>query len=457
MENIKKKKKIINKFLKNTDNIMFDHFHFFSKNMENTDFIYSRWKDFIERNKPHKLWIKFYLHIPYCISTCNYCMYSSVKMKNNKQIQDYINNIINYLDNFKKIFKDLEFNWLYVGWGTPSILKDKQMKELFEYILNNFYFRTDYYKSIELNPYSTTFEKLEILNSLWFDRISFWVQSFNKKTLQKEKRPYISPKKIKELIDYSKKLYFENINIDFIMWLTDETEEEILNSIKNITYIKPHHVVLYTILKNRKKSPLYQNSEKNFYENINILEEKIKNQPEIKKLFNYDKWSNLLWMDLYLKNKSFEKRTYDGHSSHPESLFWVWYKAYWKIWGWWSYQCQQINDRKTLHLYEPSNFKSEMYYYLLQSFQTEINKKEFKDFFWVDLKKDFQEEINYLIKKEIIKEDENYFKYIWNEKDTWYYWLLLLDTKFLILFLKNNFLNPKNTQLHEWLDSIYYI
>jgi len=88
-----------------------------------------------------------------------------------------------------------------------------------------------------------------------------------------------------------------------------------------------------------------------------------------------------------------------------------------------------------------------MFFYILKSFQYIINKIEFKEIFWLNLDDLFFEELSYLEKNNIIKQDEFKVTYIWKRELIWYYWLTFLDLKFLIYILKNNFHNKNNISL----------
>lgn len=437
-----KKIHILNKYIPNKTNILLDYISLDKKNDIFVNDIYLKWKDYLE---DYEVKVKFYLHIPFCSRICKYCMYNTVKInkEKNNEIDDYIDDLISYLEKFKNIFSKIEFKWIYIWWWTPSILSEKQMEKLFFYIYKNFKFDSNYYKTIELNPSSTNFKKLDILKKYWFDRISLWIQSFNKKTLDIENRTYVSDKRIKELVLYAKWLWFKDINLDIIAGLNDEWKIEILDNINKLYDIEAYTITVYTILKDMERSIFYKKDKNTFYKEINKLYNDIIYKTYILKKYKRNDWSNVLWFTLDYYGKPESKILYDAHSEDISSLFWVGYKSYSKIWWVWSYEMKEFKKWSYIHKFEKSSKQLEIYKYILQSFQYKIDKKDFIEKFWYEIEDEFGDVISFLENKEIITVDKSFINYIWNEKYIWYYGLLFLDMKNLIKFIKYRFYEKK--------------
>lgn len=420
--------------------ILLDYVSFSEKEDIDGDDLYQKREQFFMSQKD--IWIKFYVHLPFCATICKYCMYDTVKFESVEKVNKYVDDLILFLERYKSIFSKVKFNWIFVWWWTPSILNEQQINKLFSYIFSNFSFKEEYYKEFELNPSSTTFGKLELLSKLWFDRISFWVQSFNKNTLKKEDRKYVSEKKVLELVEYAKKLNFLDINIDIIAWLNDEKYNEILDTFSKVKDISPYSVTVYTILKDLERSILFKKSLSEFYEIIDDIYTKL--LVETKMLENYYKedWNKVLWFTLKKKNHQFNKVKYDAHAENIESLFWVWFKSFWKIWWFWTYETTLLEDKQRFS-FNNLDAEQEFYSSFLQSFQFRIEKKYFLDSFWIDVEKRFRGELDYLLSKKLIKENDKEIVYIWDKSLTWYYWILFLDLKNLVKFVKYRFYGKK--------------
>lgn len=433
---IESKLKIMDKLISNKENILLDSFNFYPYNKINRDILYNYWKKYLQENK--NIPIKFYIHIPFCQTICNYCQYDTIKLSSKNQVDDYLEDLFNYIDYFKNLFKNVEFKWLYIWWWTPSILSINNLEKLFNYLNNNLSFSKEYYNTIELNPSSTNFKKLDIIFNGWIiNRVSFWVQSFNKNTLDIENRQYSSEKYISNLVNHCKKLWFEDINLDIIFGLNYEREEDLLYNIWVLIEIKPYSITVYTILKNIEKSILHKEDKKLFYDNVEKIYLDIFNKSRILENYNYNKWSSVLWFNLYLKwiNRK-NTKPYEAHSEETESLFSVWYKSFWKIWWYWEYNfwidMKEINFSKNTE-------NEELYKYLLQAFQYELDILDINNKFNINFEDKFKKELDLLKSNDIINVIEDRVYYIWDKNYIWYWWLLFLEYKLLLLFIKNRF------------------
>ena len=87
---------------------------------------------------------------------------------------------------YKKIFQ--QFDSLYFGGGTPSLIDEKGFKEIFTALRTQFTFSPDTEITVEMNPDDVTAEKLESYRKLGINRISLGVQSLNDKELAFLKR-----------------------------------------------------------------------------------------------------------------------------------------------------------------------------------------------------------------------------------------------------------------------------
>lgn len=435
------KLQILDKMIKCKNDILVDYISFWEGYKLTNDDIKSKWYKYILSKKD--FWISFYLHIPFCSRICKYCMYNTLLTKSTNEIDEYIESVINYLDIYKDIFID-DFNWIYVWWWTPSILSDQQIEKLFSYIFSTFKFNDSYYKTIELNPSSTDKDKLYSIKSVWFDRISLWVQSFNKETLKIENRTYVSPSKINLLVKYWKNIWFSEINLDIIFWMNNEWKKELSFNLKKLIDILPDSITVYTILKSREKSKLYNNDPKKFNENILLIYNDVLKETWILDYYDFDCWSPLLWFNLFLKNKRNKTKIYyDAHNTSKESLFWVWYKSYSNIWWVGDYKFDEFSFNNYRVTFEKKDIQYEIYSYILSSFQKWISEIDFEKQFDIKIESLFKDELKYLYNNNLIRNKNKVIYYIGDINLCWYYSLIFLDNKSLLKFIKNRFYEKK--------------
>ena len=181
--------------------------------------------------------VNMYVGIPYCPTRCKYCSFASyeINSKLGNYYDDFVKTIIEEIKLTGEMLKDkdVKIESLYFGGGTPSILKEKDLKNILE----------ELYKNIDLSHLkeftfeagredTLTKEKLEILKEMKVDRVSLNPQTFNEKVLKELNRNF-DKKHFDEMFREIKKLGFV-VNMDFIIGLPGESVEDILNTFETV-------------------------------------------------------------------------------------------------------------------------------------------------------------------------------------------------------------------------------
>ena len=181
--------------------------------------------------------VNMYVGIPYCPTRCKYCSFASYEI--NSKLGNYYDDFVKTLIEEIKLTgemlkdKDVKIESLYFGGGTPSILKEKDLKNILE----------ELYKNIDLSHLkeftfeagredTLTKEKLEILKEMKVDRVSLNPQTFNEKVLRELNRNF-DKKHFDEMFEEIKRLGFV-VNMDFIIGLPGESVEDILNTFETV-------------------------------------------------------------------------------------------------------------------------------------------------------------------------------------------------------------------------------
>ena len=115
-----------------------------------------------------------YIHIPYCISKCDYCDFFSVPCSKNLVPDEYVSSLCFEIEFFKDLISPIET--LYIGGGTPSLLSKKQMESVF-CALNKAGFEKNPEITYELNPSDVTEDYLLSLEKIGITRLSLGLQS----------------------------------------------------------------------------------------------------------------------------------------------------------------------------------------------------------------------------------------------------------------------------------------
>lgn len=186
-----------------------------------------------------------YIHIPFCESKCKYCKFASVWNLQKLKIEKYLNFLLNEINDFDK--ENIKLKSIYFWWGTPTTIDDKQLLKIINKLNNKFWFSKNIEISLESTPNKITYDNLTKWKRIWINRISIWVQSLNNKTLTEIWR--WDKWDIIEALDNIKLLWFNNISIDFIIWLPHvkiwDTKKDIKYILDNYDFIK--HISVYML------------------------------------------------------------------------------------------------------------------------------------------------------------------------------------------------------------------
>lgn len=218
--------------------------HFFDMDSDRCSLqeVHDFWKSYeVASVKPRHY--SLYIHIPYCVKKCSFCMYDS-KIHTDDNITPYIDRIIKEYDFWSdNIVSPIDS--FYIGGGTPSIMSVDDIRNLFSSVMD-LSFRDDSSRTFEMSPDTVNVDKLHELGKTFINRISLGVQSLDENVLNKIKRPITSIKKIKQIVDAAKEISFDDINIDLMVGLNGQTISNIESSVRQVVELSPLSVTVYS-------------------------------------------------------------------------------------------------------------------------------------------------------------------------------------------------------------------
>lgn len=205
-----------------------------------------------------------YIHIPFCQHICSYCDFCKV-FYHQKQVDDYLAVLKKELISLQI---DAPLKTLYIGGGTPTSLDDEQLEWLMN-IIKPYLSSYTQEVTIEVNPETLDFYKLDILKKGGITRLSIGVETFNDNLLKAINRKH-NCMQVKRIIGYAHRLGFKNISIDLMYGLPGQTCEDIKKDLDIVESLNIQHVSYYaliledhTVLKNQNYHPLNEEDEAN--------------------------------------------------------------------------------------------------------------------------------------------------------------------------------------------------
>ena len=183
-----------------------------------------------------------YIHIPFCSKICSYCDFCKM-FYNKKFVSDYLEALDREIYD---VYRGEELETIYIGGGTPSSLDISELKKLFS-TLEMFNCSKNLEFTIECNIENTDEEKIKLFSEVGINRISFGVESFNKKNLSLLERES-SYEKVVELVKLCRKYGINNINVDLMYALPDEDIEVLRKDLEMIFLLDVEHISTYSLI-----------------------------------------------------------------------------------------------------------------------------------------------------------------------------------------------------------------
>lgn len=199
--------------------------------------------------------IGLYVHIPFCKQKCYYCDFVSYPNKYGmaeRYIQCLKKEIVQYATENKVMYEHgiepkYVIKTIYIGGGTPSSIDELYIANLLKTIKDNFTVRENAEITIEVNPGTVNKEKLEIYRESGINRLSIGLQAVQDDLLKSIGRIHTF-KDFENTYKYARDVGFNNINIDLIINLPNQTLENVKESIKTILNLKPEHISVYSLI-----------------------------------------------------------------------------------------------------------------------------------------------------------------------------------------------------------------
>ena len=186
-----------------------------------------------------------YLHIPFCKRRCLYCDFYSTTRDEMKH--RYTAALCKELELRKSYIDGEPIETIYWGGGTPSQLSREDFEQVFETIHHTYKVSPDAEITIEANPDDFNDEYVSMLRTLPFNRLSMGIQTFNDESLGLLHRRHTAQQAI-EAFRRCRDAGFNNISIDLMYGLPNETEQTWAYDLEKAIEMRPEHISAYHLI-----------------------------------------------------------------------------------------------------------------------------------------------------------------------------------------------------------------
>jgi len=189
--------------------------------------------------------LSLYIHFPWCVQKCPYCDFNSHAIKQPIPEEEYIDALLFDLEQELPSVWGRSLTSIFIGGGTPSLMSSESMQKLLSGIRSLLPF-IDIETTMEANPGTVEAEKFNGFFEAGVNRISIGVQSFNNDFLSTLGRIHSSDEAV-NAFKIARKAGFENINIDLMYALPNQSIQQAIGDLKIATELKPEHLSWYQL------------------------------------------------------------------------------------------------------------------------------------------------------------------------------------------------------------------
>lgn len=196
--------------------------------------------------------IGIYIHIPFCVKKCAYCDFLSGPADEATK-SDYVDALIEEIYHSSC---DDTVATIFFGGGTPSTLNPLLIEDIMNVLKATFNILDEAEITIECNPGTVSIGKLMAYKSVGINRISFGLQSADNLELHSIGRIHTFESFV-ESYEMARRAGFDNINVDLISALPNQTIASWKNTLGKLLLLRPEHISAYSLIL-EEGTPLYK-------------------------------------------------------------------------------------------------------------------------------------------------------------------------------------------------------
>ena len=187
-----------------------------------------------------------YFHIPFCAHKCGYCNLFSQQCCDAERISLYLHTMRRQAEQLSVAAQGLKFTSFAVGGGTPLILDEGQLEELFCLAELFGVHPSRVFTSVETSPEYPQKSVLRQVRARGVERLSMGVQSFNETELKKlKRRPGLGT--VVGALENIVEAGFPQFNLDLIYGIEGQTVESFMRSLNTALTYRPNELFIYPL------------------------------------------------------------------------------------------------------------------------------------------------------------------------------------------------------------------
>ncbi len=190
--------------------------------------------------------LSIYVHIPFCVRKCLYCDFLSFNC-DKRAIDEYFRALLTEVKEASAEYRNFQVKSIFFGGGTPSFVDAEHICSTLKCIRESFNVADDAEISIECNPASAIYDKLQAYRAAGINRISIGAQSLNDEELVRIGRAH-NVEMFYETFENARKAGFDNINVDIMSALPGQNMDSYMETLSKVLSLNPEHISAYSLI-----------------------------------------------------------------------------------------------------------------------------------------------------------------------------------------------------------------
>ncbi|MBF0104255.1 MAG: radical SAM family heme chaperone HemW [Deltaproteobacteria bacterium] len=204
-----------------------------------------------------------YIHFPFCLSKCHYCDFNSYPTDRDAiPFEAYTQALLNELAYRCRLFeegglhgfgKQTPIDSIYIGGGTPSLMRPRDVDKLLAAIRKIFTCDTMTEVTIEANPETLNAHTIDGFVRSGINRFSIGIQSLNNKTLKQFRRIH-SAEQALAVLELLNRYDGVKTSADLIFGFPGQGVDEWVGELKRVMGLGINHLSCYALSCDRGSS-----------------------------------------------------------------------------------------------------------------------------------------------------------------------------------------------------------
>ena len=186
-----------------------------------------------------------YLHIPFCEKKCSYCDFYSIESMTH--IERFTDVLLQEIALRKHQYDGTPVTSVFFGGGTPSLLTPEAISRITATLRSTMLIADNAEWTMECNPGTVTFERLDAYRASGINRLSFGVQSFTASELEFLDRIH-DAEQAEQAMTLARSAGFDNVNMDLMFAVPGQTLDTLTHNLERMIQLSPDHISAYSLI-----------------------------------------------------------------------------------------------------------------------------------------------------------------------------------------------------------------